>query len=229
MGLNTYIFLHNEAYSEHRDDWVRIAGRIHSVSSSNINIRYGLGERLTDNVSITVADFNDNDVEPGDYVVIVGQVGLKLMGQLHLSGAIVEDVGVTAEALHIALREQGVHALEYAIQAREEARATAEREFRDSARTVSYDNLIRYPSRYEGEAIRVTVRITQIFDRGGILGGLFERGFAGTQGGNEWIIAYDLPEDARRILVGDTVTFYGIYNGVTARQRAIGGARACRQ
>ena len=64
-----------------------------------------------------------------------------------------------------------------------------------------------------------------IFDRGGILGALYEKGFAGTQNGNEWIVEYDLPEGSARILEGDTVTFYGIYNGVRERQRAIGGAR----
>jgi len=107
---------------------------------------------------------------------------------------------------------------------REEVAALDEQEFKDSAQTISYDNLIRRPDDYEGEIIKVTVRITQIFDKGGLLGALYEKGFAGTQSGNEWIIIYELPEGASRILEGDTVTFYGVYDGVRERQRAIGGA-----
>ena len=108
---------------------------------------------------------------------------------------------------------------------REEAAALDEQGFKDSAQTISYDNLIRRPNDYDGEIIKITVRITQIFDRGGVLGGLYEKGFAGTQGGNEWIIIYELPEGASRIIEGDTITFYGVYNGVRERQRAIDGVR----
>lgn len=195
--------------------WVQITGRAyHRRFMLPLYFSYGL-----DGGWISMTDDEDtirDMFEPGDYVTVIGYI---------------ENSPIITRTVHIKYATARL-ATEYEItqigvfaQIREDARAAAEREFRDSARTISYDNLIRYPSRYEGEIIRITVRITQIFDRGGIFGALFERGFAGTQDGNEWVVAYDLPEDARRILVDDTVTFYGIYNGVTERQRAIGGAR----
>ena len=106
----------------------------------------------------------------------------------------------------------------------EKQRMQAEQEYKNNAAVIAYDNLIRRPDDYKGQVIRVTVRITQIFDSQGLFGFLYEKGYAGTQDGNEWIIRYELPEGSNRIIVGDTITFYGEFNGLQERSRAIGGA-----
>jgi hypothetical protein len=100
-----------------------------------------------------------------------------------------------------------------------------EKEYINNAISIGYDNLIRRPDDYKGKIIKVTVKITQIFDDQGILGFIYEKGYAGKQGDNEWVIKYELSKGESRIIEGDTVTFYGEFDGLQERSRAIGGSK----
>ena len=109
------------------------------------------------------------------------------------------------------------------IEEAEQQAALSRQEFIDSAQTIPYDDLIREPDKYEGEIIKITIKVTQLFEGGGALGFLYEKGYAGTQNGNDWRVEYQLPEGERRIIEGDTVTFYGVFNGVRRETIALTG------
>jgi len=94
-----------------------------------------------------------------------------------------------------------------------------EQEYKDSAEIVDYSDLIRNPSKYESKIIKVTMSVSQE-----LTGGVFtESGYMGKSNGNEWYAHYNIPENSPRILVGDTVIFYGEFTGLKKMTRALTG------
>ena len=90
----------------------------------------------------------------------------------------------------------------------------------NQARTIPYDNIVRYPSNYSDEPIQVRVRIAQVMG-----GGSFRAYEVGTS--NEWYIDYGTGwGEEPRILEGDTITFYGTFEGLTQVVRGLTGATA---
>ena len=101
-----------------------------------------------------------------------------------------------------------------------------EKEYKASAKTIPYDNLVRMPNDYIGQVLKVKIRVTQVMgEGGGLLSFLRDQGYHGRANNNEWYISYVLPDGMPRILEGDTVTFYGEFKGLTEFRRAIGGTR----
>ena len=90
--------------------------------------------------------------------------------------------------------------------------------FKETARVIEYEYLLRNPDNYEGLTIRLEVRIAQIMV-GGILA---DSGYRAYDGDDEWFIQFDLPDDTPRIIVGDNVTFYGYFNGLRRVTRVLG-------
>lgn len=89
----------------------------------------------------------------------------------------------------------------------------------NSAVNVEYDDLIRNPEKYVGTVIKIQVKIEQE-----LVGGILtDSGYRGTSGGDEWYISYELPEGSSRIIEGDTVTFYGTFDGLAKVKRAFTG------
>jgi len=113
--------------------------------------------------------------------------------------------------------EEDVRAINEAFAEKARLEVRAIQDYKDSAVTVSYNDLIRNPSDHKGKVIKITVRIQQE-----MIGGLLrDSGYRGTSSGNEWYVSYKLPDGASRILVGDTVTFYGVFTGLQEVTRAL--------
>jgi len=217
----------------HVGRWIQITGVVNKEKFSslrNICFTEGLGDS-----QVTIKDDDDmiwDIYSNGDIITVTGRVddGPNRSGTFRTTGMTIShaearlatDEEIAQIEVYAIVFEESVRQAEETarLQAEEAERAAqqAERDYKNSAKTISYDNLMRNPDDYVGEIIKVTIRITQIFDSSGLLGGLYERGFAGMQGRNLWVIQYDLPDDSPRILVGDTVTFYGVYNGVKERR-----------
>ena len=90
-----------------------------------------------------------------------------------------------------------------------------ENEFKASAVSVSYDDLLRYPSQWEGVPIYITVQVvkiqTGIIDT--IMGAPIQCVIPGT---NQEIVLYDHREVKEpTIIEGDTITIYGRGDGLT--------------
>ena len=208
-----YVYMwENYSDDEFKDKWVRITGIISSVDSKNANISDGLSG-LTGMIHIEAND-PDKLYSIGDTITVVGKVKQKLLGYLYIKNA----------TINIATEQEIIMIKEYE-KIRDTKKAQDINDYKNSAQTISYENLIRRPDDYKGQVVKVTLKITQIFDNSGVLGFLYEKGYAGTQSGNEWVIKYELPENASRIIDGDTVTFYGEFNGLQERTRAFGGSK----
>lgn len=217
-----YILLWNN-YSDdlYKDKWVKIIGKVHKKSFMKaIYFNEGLGGGLTDNIDITklgadgeVINISDN-YSDGEYVSVIGLVTGKTFGTVYVKNSIIEKA-----------TDSDINKMNEYQELRNQIQAKIESDYINSANIIDYDSLIRRPDDYKGQIIKVTVNITQIFDSGGILGFFTEKGYAGTQNGNEWIIQYELPEGTSRIIENDIVTFYGEFDGVQERARAIGGSK----
>jgi hypothetical protein len=97
------------------------------------------------------------------------------------------------------------------------------KDYKNNAQSPSYNDIVRNPDNYKGQVLKVKMKVSQVMGGGDeILSFLYENGYVGKAGGNEWFIQYDLPEGASRILVGDTVTFYGEFNGLRTMTRIMG-------
>lgn len=83
--------------------------------------------------------------------------------------------------------------------------------FKDSCQGVTYEELSRYPEKYKGEKIKVTVHITDVDDEGLI----FYTPYLGTMGGQEIAIEDGRAVKEPKLLKGDTVTVYGYGAGLT--------------
>ena len=214
-----YILLRNN-YSdvEYKDKWVRIIGKVKKQNyMKRIYFESGISGDNDNYVEITANDESAIDnFKDGEYVVVTGIVDSQTVyfKTVNVKNAVIEK----ATNDDIALFNQ------YA-KIRNQLEIQAANDYMNSAKSITYDNLIRLPDDYKGEIVKVTVRITQIFDDSGILGFLFEKGYAGKQGDNEWVIQYELPDGASRIIENDTVTFYGVFDGLQERSRAIGGSK----
>ena len=151
---------------------------------------------------------------------------------LHWRGAYISEFGEdeymrVAEA-HISdiLSESEIEEINSSFSRVEQQTIVDAAEYKINSTTVSYDNLVRRPDDYIGEVLAVRIRVTQIMGEGdGFFAALLESGYHGREGNNEWFIKYELPEGASRVLEGDTITFYGEFDGLRQFTRAIGGTR----
>ena len=95
-------------------------------------------------------------------------------------------------------------------------------EFIDSCKKISYEELKRNPDDYEGEHIKVTVRVEQVVDDTDI------RAYSGENDNPElWFENEYLLKDKRKegdnIIEGDVLKIYGTYLGMKTVYRVIGG------
>lgn len=102
----------------------------------------------------------------------------------------------------------------------------------NSAQTVDYKELARYPDKYKGKAIKVTVEISQVMESGFLTDGGF-RAYEdydiditnenSTFLQKEWFIDLDPSDCDPKILDKDVITFYGTYEGTEEITRALTG------
>ena len=107
-------------------------------------------------------------------------------------------------------------------------------DYKSYAIAIDYDKLVRTPDDYIGQILKVTISITQVEERGsGFLSRFRVPRYYGWEENDDWLtltfnqwhITYELPDRAPRIIVGDTVIFYGEFMGLSEHRRAIGGTR----
>ena len=221
-----YVLMWNE-YSdneqEYKGKYVRISGRVYSVTSSentptNISISEGLSG-ITGSISIDIEDANEYEVTEDDYVTIIGKVSSKIFGTIFIDNGYIEDVGEASK------ERTGEYRIE-TKETRDKMEKDAEKLEKEridniinSAVNVEYNDLIRNPEKYVGTVIKIQVKIAQEMV-GGIL---TASGYRGYSGDDEWYISYELPEGSSRIIEGDTVTFYGTFDGLAKMKRAFTG------
>jgi len=157
-----YVTLHSDTHNEFRDERVRISGRASNVSNNNFSFRDGI-DGLTSNVYVTIANWNAFEVTDGDYVSVVGTVGMRVLGQLAFRDAVIENVGEDARLLHEELRT-------IAIRGAAEQQARELQELIDSAIVVTAielareyrENEVRANNRFRGNMVLVTGSIATI-------------------------------------------------------------------
>ncbi len=94
------------------------------------------------------------------------------------------------------------------------SKGTQEQEFKDSCETPSYDDLIRYPSKYESIKIKIKVKVTKI-ENETLLGFKYGETIWGTYQGSKIIITDDRDVKEPAFRNGDVVTVYGYGNGTS--------------
>lgn len=201
-----YIKMYNDyGNGEYEGRYVKTAGRVDYLSEDRLRIRDGLGG-YTKSISFIFDDVSQLDsVFEGDYVVVSGLVDNKMLGILMLEHSNIESIGGDAESL----------ARSYSSNYEADV-ASAEKEsmseFKNRAKSVDYDDVVRNPHSYKDNPVRVTLDVYQVMENSFI----FDSGYVGTESGteNEWFVSYKLSDDESRILEGDTITFYGEFDDV---------------
>jgi hypothetical protein len=83
-------------------------------------------------------------------------------------------------------------------------------EYKETALIIEYEDLVRNPHIHRGNIVRITVEISQIMS-----GETSYIGSAAPFNDEQWYIYYNLPQNSPRILVGDSIVFYGQFTGMT--------------
>lgn len=92
-------------------------------------------------------------------------------------------------------------------------------DFKETCTEVSYDELKRYPDKYEGTAVTLTVEVAQVVSQSdGMM-----RAYGDDMYEEEYVL-YDCREDGENIIEDDVITVYGVYTGLETVERAIGGS-----
>ena len=102
--------------------------------------------------------------------------------------------------------------------------------YADNCKEIDYKELARYPDKYKGQKIKITVEIQQIMEEGILKNGGYRAYEYNIEAGDtrleeEWFIDVTPNDGDGRILKDDVVTFYGEYSGLTEVKRALTGAK----
>jgi len=207
-----YIYMW-ENYSDdlYKANWVRITGKISERTFLSVPmLEWYFQDDIDGYISLGIDEDDLDKFSEGDYLTVTGRVVQKFWGGMILEYSEYR-LATTDEISQLSQNEDE----------RKQNTQQTIADYKASCITVSYDDLVRNPQNYEGEAIKVTVKIQQE-----MVGGLLTAsGYRGTSSGNEWFINYDLPDGSSRILVNDTVTFYGEFSGLTKITRALTGTK----
>jgi len=217
IEIDYVLLVNNYTDEKYKNKWVKIIGKV--SKKSFMKPIYFADNLEKGSVSITEGNGKESTSDrytEGEYICVIGFVDSKsMMGELMIINAIIEKA-----------TENEIKKTNEYSDIRNRLEIQTENNYKKGALVVDYDGLIRRPDDYKGKTIKITVKITQIFGNSGLFEFLYEKGYAGKQDNNEWIIKYELPEGASRIIEGDIVTFYGEYDGLQERERTIGGNKA---
>lgn len=189
---------------EYKGKFIRTAGRADIVTNS-LTITDGL-DGYVKQISFNFDDVSQLDsVSEGDYVIISGQVDYKMMGVLSIEHSNIESIGGDAESL---AKSYG-SGYESEVANAEKASMS---EFKNKAKSVNYDDVVRNPHNYKNSPVKVTLDVRQVMENSII----FDSGYVGIEPGtdNEWFASYKLSDGESRILEDDTITFYGEFDDV---------------
>jgi len=93
------------------------------------------------------------------------------------------------------------------------AHLSAFERFKEEAKAVTYEDLMRYPDTHTGQQIMITVRIE--YEKLDSWFGLAQGGFIGTVNGKELVIRDNRDVKEPRVVVGDRVIIFGHGTGLT--------------
>ena len=203
-----YVLLFEEFGFMDDPKWVTITG---VLRGGGLFVNYGFSDDIDGTIRFSLVDEDlwENFTD-GDAVTVTGLITSAALGVMFMDYCIM------------------THATEYEIArietfANERVNRVVQEsvDFRASAITPhDQENILRNPASYEGTIMRLTAYIEQE-----MVGGLLTRsGFRAMVDGYEWFIDYSVTDGDPRILVGDTVTFYGEFAGLTRVTRALTGA-----
>lgn len=99
--------------------------------------------------------------------------------------------------------------------------------YKESCEVIDYKTLCRYSDDYTGAHVRVTVKVQQILDAGGLFSsetawrGLTDDSGYGLYLGDEYYLLDKRPEGAVKVLKDDVVVIYGEFVGMKSVTRAL--------
>lgn len=147
---------------------------------------------------------NYQSINSGEYVTVTGTVSGDEY-DLEIIDAHIDSFGKSEEEKY----NEGK--MEYDKIKQEKAIAD-ESAFKETAESVSYENLARYPDTYESKKVKITVKIREVQKKDSML---FADSYIASMSGNE-IAIYDERElKEPKLLEGDTVVIYGYGRGLT--------------
>jgi hypothetical protein len=214
-----YITLHEKTYKDFEGEWVRIAGIASNIHENDnaISFRENLSTTLlgaTDNVYVTGIDFSAFNVNKGDYVTIVGIVKpLKVLGQISIDNAFIEDVGENSKILHEELIKQARQAiLDSAIKI---SAVDLAREYEE--------NEVRANNNYKGKLLLVTGTVESIDS------GIFNSVSITLNDGNRYSFSHPMfsfreqaeKDKVAQLNIGDYVTILGTASKSSVLGRAM--------
>lgn len=147
---------------------------------------------------------NYQSINSGEYVTVTGTVSGDEY-DLEIIDAHIDSFGESEK------EKYNEEKMEYDKIKQEKAIAD-ESAFKETAESVSYENLARYPDTYESKKVKITVKIKEVQKKDSML---FADSYIASMSGNE-IAIYDERElKEPKLLEGDTVVIYGYGKGLT--------------
>ena len=159
------------------------------------------------NKTITIYPDNYAEFEHGTYITVTGVVQYNPENNfVSLSDAHITGYGNDSQLQY----ESDLAAYNEVLKIKAEE---YEKEFKEEAVSVTYDELSRYPDSYKTTKIKLIVKITDVEPDGIILPGHYEAVIKGT---NNTLAVYDGREiQEPKLIKGDIVTIYGYGDGLT--------------
>lgn len=97
--------------------------------------------------------------------------------------------------------------------------------FIDKCKEYNYKDILRYPDKYKGKKIKVTVKIYQKFGGGLFDGSEYYRSYTNddydTWMNNEFVFTDERESDDTKLLEDDIIVIYGTYDGTKKIERAL--------
>ena len=173
------------------------------------------------------ATFEDKEetkgLKKGTLVAILGKAYKERsssFGQHELTDCHIISVGDQTAALQAELNQLVDIANAQKAEAKKEAQSTAIATYKSECKTLPYKDIERNPKTYKGQKAKVTGKVIQAQE------GWFDSVTLRVQDSNSniWYVTYTMGKNESRILEKDTVTVYGICDGVETYTTILGGS-----
>lgn len=173
------------------------------------------------------ATFEDKDetqgLKKGTLVAILGKAYKERsssFGQHELRDCHIISVGDQTAELQSELKQLVDIANAQKAEAKKEEQSIAIATYKSECRVLPYNDIERNPKNYKGQKAKVTGKVIQAQE------GWFDSVTLRVQDKNNdiWYVTYTMGENESRILEKDTVTIYGICDGVETYTTILGGS-----
>ncbi len=201
-----YITLFNN-FDEYRGKYIRLSGKIHDFTKNDSAYTIEIYDTLFGTVSFDVAD--RKECQDNDPVVVVGIVDSIYLRTITLTNAYIEAIGEDAEEQYAEVET-----------ARSEWLAQEKADFIASCSAYDYEELARYPNKYTDNKMTFTGEVVQ-----SMKGLPYQILRIDIGQGNILYVEYhpiEYTDNEGRILENDTVTVYGVFNGIKTYRAVLG-------